>query len=76
MKLKHLFVVLLWSMHLPMMAQLTFDGKRPVYDKLTKTYLLTLPDTTFGRPYQAVAVFDDTVSWVALGGKMIRQGIA
>ena len=76
MKLKHLFVVLLWSMHLPMMAQLTFDGKRPVYDKLTKTYLLTLPDTTFGRPYQAVAVFDDTVSWVTLGGKMIRQGVA
>ena len=37
-----------------MMAQLTFDGKRLVYDKLTNTYLLTLPDSVFGRPYSAV----------------------
>ena len=56
---------------LPLTAHMTYDGKRPVYDKLTDTYLLTLPDSVFGHPYNAAAVIDDTVSWVRVAGKTV-----
>ena len=58
-----------------MMAQLTFDGKRLVYDKLTNTYLLTLPDSVFGRPYSAVTQVDDTVTWVKIDGKNVLGSV-
>lgn len=73
MRFRYLFAVLSLLVFVPVMAQMTFDGKRPVYDKLTDTYLLTLPESTFGHPYSAVPVIDDTVSWVNLAGKMVRQ---
>ena len=73
MRFRYLFAVLSLLAFVPVMAQMTFDGKRPVYDKLTDTYLLTLPESTFGHPYSAVPVIDDTVSWVNLAGKMVRQ---
>ena len=70
-----LSLMLLYIVCLPMMAHMTYDGKRPVYDKLSDSYLLTLPESTFGHPYKAAAVIDDTVSWVSFSGKMVRGGI-
>lgn len=76
MKTRHISLLfLLYMACLPLMAHMTYDGKRAVYDKLSDTYLLTLPESTFGQPYKAAAVIDDTVSWVSFSGKMVRGGI-
>jgi len=52
-------------------AQLTIDGKRPVYDGLTGTYLLTLPDTVFGGAFSAPVVIDAKVSDVRIDGREV-----
>ena len=58
---------------LPMMSQLTIDGKRPVYDARTNTFLLTLPDSVFGSSFTAPAVIDDTVGWVTVNNRQVRE---
>lgn len=61
---------------LTMSAQLTIDGKRPVYDSRSNTFLLTLPDTVFGKNFTAPAVVDDTVGWVSINGLQVRDNVA
>lgn len=75
MRTKFYTLLLCWMVSLTMMAQLTFDGKRPVYDKLTDTYLLTLPDSVFGHSYTATTVIDDTVAWVKVAGKNVHSTV-
>lgn len=56
-------------------SQLTIDGKRPVYDANTNTYLLTLPDSVFGGSFTATAVVDDTVSWVVINSVQVSNSV-
>ncbi len=56
-------------------AQFTIDGRRPVYDKLTNTYLINVPSSAFGTSYHADVVIDDTVSWVIVGNKQIKTSV-
>ena len=56
-------------------AQLTIGGKRMAYDKLTNTYLLTVPRSTFGSSLTLPIAIDDTVSWVLINGKQVRTSV-
>jgi hypothetical protein len=60
--------IMLLSTALSAHAQLTIGGTPLVYDKLTKTYLLTLPESAFGNPYSAPVVADDGVTNVKIDG--------
>ena len=60
---------------LPAMAQLTIDGRRPVYDKLTKTYMLTVPQQAFGTRYCADVVLDDNVTSMTIDGKTVTTAL-
>lgn len=73
MKLKLLLIC--WITALPMMAQVTIDGKRPVYDNISKTYLLTLPDSVFGKPFIAPAAIDDSITWVTIDHRQVRGSV-
>ena len=75
MKTRFYILSLCCMVGLTMMAQLTIDGKRPVYDKLTDTYLLTLPDSVFGHSYTAATVIDDTVAWVKVAGQNVHSTV-
>ena len=56
-------------------AQLTIDGKRMAYDKLTKTYLLTVPRSAFGSSLTLPIAIDDTVSWVLINSKQVKTSV-
>ena len=68
-----LLIMLLTSISLA--AQLTIGGTKPVYDKRTKTYLLTVPETVFGRRYQAPVVIDNGVTEVTIDGKAVTTAV-
>ena len=53
-------------------AQLTIDGKRLAYDRLTNSYLLTVDRSELGGPYNKPIVMDDSVTMVMLNGKQVR----
>lgn len=56
-------------------AQLTIDGKRLAYDRLTNSFLLTVDRSELGGPYIKPIVIDDTVSMVMINGKQVRTEI-
>ena len=56
-------------------AQLTIDGTPPVYDKLTKTYMLTVPEEVFGQAYQAQVLLDAGVSNVKIDGQEVTSTV-
>ncbi len=56
-------------------AQLTIDGKRMAYDKLTNTYMLTVPRSAFGSSLTLPIAIDDTVSWVLINSKQVKTSV-
>ena len=54
-------------------AQLTIDGRRLAYDKLSESYLLTVPQSAFGQACELPVVIDDTVSWVVINNKRVES---
>ena len=60
---------------IPTMAQLTIDSVPPVYDSLTKTYMLTLPESAFGSSYHGTVVLDANVSSVKIDGKSVTTTV-
>jgi hypothetical protein len=56
-------------------AQLTIDGKRLAYDRLTHSYLLSVPLSEFGKQFEKPIVIDDTVSWVLINGRQVRTSV-
>lgn len=59
----------------PSMAQLTIDGRRPVYDQLTKTYMLTLPQEVFGGSFHADVVLDEDITSMTIDGKAVTTAV-
>ncbi len=57
------------------LAQLTIDGKRLAYDRLTNTYYLSVSVTEFGKSYEKPIAIDDTVSWVMINNKQVRTTV-
>ena len=60
----------------PSVAQLTIDGRRPVYDQLTKTYMLTVPQEVFGGGYHADVVLDGGITSVEIGGQSVTSSLS
>ena len=56
-------------------AQLTIGGKRMAYDKLTNTYLLTVPRSAYGSSLTLPIAIDDTVSWMIIGSSQVRTSV-
>lgn len=56
---------------LPSVAQLAIDGRRPVYDQLTNTYMLTVPQAAFGGSYHADVVLDNGITQMTIDGKTV-----
>ena len=53
---------------------MTFDGKPPVYDSLTRTYMLTVPEEVFDNgPYQMFVVIDEGVTNVSINGQQVTD---
>ncbi len=75
MKKELLFVTLLLISALNVAAQLTIGGTRPVYDSLTGTYMLTVPESAFGDSYQAPVVLDTGVSMVRINGHDVTDSV-
>ena len=57
-------------------AQLSIDGKRLAYDRMTNTYMLAVSPSEFGKPYEKPLVIDDTVSWVMINNKQVRTSVS
>ena len=68
-------VALALAVVLPLKAQLSIGGTPIVYDKLTKTYLLTVPDTVFGKAYHASVVVDAGVKNVSINGQPVTDEV-
>lgn len=71
MKNKLISACLMVLVSLPLMAQLSIGGTRPVYDNISKTYMLTVPEEVFGTAYQAPVVIDDGVTNVIINGQSV-----
>ena len=57
-----------------MSAQMTFDGKPPVYDSLTRTYMLTVPEEVFDNgPFQMFVAIDEGVTNVSINGQQVTD---
>ena len=53
---------------------MTFDGKPPVYDRLTRTYMLTVPEEVFDNgPLQMFVVVDEGVTNVSIDGQQVTD---
>ena len=53
---------------------MTFDGKPPVYDSLTRTYMLTVPEEVFDNgPFQMFVVIDEGVTNVSINGQQVTD---
>lgn len=64
-------LLLLLVAALPSVAQLAIDGRRPVYDQLTNTYMLTVPQAAFGGSYHADVVLDNGITQMTIDGKTV-----
>jgi len=60
---------------LPVGAQLTIGGTRPVYDNRTHTFLLTVPESAFGNPYHAVVTLDNGVTMLTINGSEVNGDV-
>lgn len=75
-RIKLILLSLLMSLMVcPAFAQLTIDGRRPVYDRRTNTYLFNVPPSAFGQPFHANVALDDTVLWMLIDNKQIKNTI-
>ena len=53
---------------------MTFDGKPPVYDRLTRTYMLTVPEEEFDNgPFQMFVAIDEGVTNVSINGQQVTD---
>ena len=56
-------------------AQVSINGKRLAYDKLTNSYLLTVPRSAYGSSLTLPIAIDDTVSWMIIGSSQVRTSV-
>ena len=56
-----------------MSAQIQFDGKKAAIDKLTGTWLISVPQAAFGTNYHAAITLDDTVTKCFIEGTKVTN---
>ena len=70
-----LFVLISIAVVMPSWAQLSIGGTPLVYDKRTKTYMLTVPEDVFGASYHNTVVPDAGVTNVTIDGKAVTNEV-
>lgn len=54
-------------------GQVLFDGKEPAVDKLTGTWLLTVPEAAFGTDYTMTVTLGDSVKQCLINGTDVKD---
>ena len=54
-------------------AQIQFNGKNAAIDKLTGTWLLTIPESAFGNDYTATITLDNAVTQCSINGEDVTD---
>ena len=63
-QLNHLlFLLVCFATSIPSFAQFTINGRTIIYDKVSDTYMVSIPKNTFGTDYEASIALDATVGW-------------
>ena len=73
---KKSFITILTAvlMALTAAAQVQFNGKNAAVDNLTGTWLLTVPESTFGSDYTAAVTLDTVVTQCLIDGMEVTDG--
>ena len=57
-------LIIVWALSvISIHAQFTVNGKVPVYDKNTQTYLISIPKETFNKDYEANFILQNDTEW-------------
>lgn len=58
-----LFLLVCFITSIPSFAQFTINGRSIIYDKVSDTYMVSIPENAFGTDYEASIVLDATAGW-------------
>ncbi len=58
-----LFLLVCLVTSIPSFAQFTINGKSVIYDKVSDTYMVSIPENAFGTDYEASIALDATAGW-------------
>lgn len=58
-----LFLLVCFVTSIPSFAQFTINGRSIIYDKVSDTYMVSIPENAFGTDYEASIVLDATAGW-------------
>ena len=58
-----LFLLVCFVTSIPSFAQFTINGRSVIYDKVSDTYMVSIPENAFGTDYEASIVLDATAGW-------------
>lgn len=58
-----LFLLVCFVTSIPSFAQFTINGRSIIYDKVSNTYMVSIPENAFGTDYEAVIAIDATAGW-------------
>ena len=58
-----LFLLVCFATSIPSFAQFTINGRSVIYDKVSDTYMVSIPENAFGTDYKASIVLDATAGW-------------
>lgn len=70
-----IFITVCFSTTCPSYAQFTINGKNIVYDKLTNTYITSIPEVSFGKDYDAAILLDVDSAWqlLSIDGQEVKN---
>ena len=58
-----LFLLVCLVTSIPSFAQFTINGRSIIYDKVSDTYMVSIPENAFGTDYEASIALDATAGW-------------
>lgn len=58
-----LFLLVCFATSIPSFAQFTINGRSVIYDKVSDTYMVSIPENAFGTDYEASIALDATADW-------------
>lgn len=58
-----LFLLVCLVTSIPSFAQFTINGRSVIYDKISDTYMVSIPENAFGTDYEASIALDATAGW-------------
>ena len=58
-----LFLLVCLVTSIPSFAQFTINGRSVIYDKVSDTYMVSIPENAFGTDYEASIALDATAGW-------------